>query len=162
MSGWVSERCHGWRGGTGCVGRATHLVGAGLIAPPRGGVRAKGPALGVGPRRQVDDLHREDVARLRTLHVDRAGEHVHAVACARGAAVRDAFDGAGPLEDGLHARVALHHLVIVVARVVRCHLDHHRLAGSDGELRRQQLGEVAPVDRVRAQFKLAMPMMRQG
>mmetsp|Transcript_831 Transcript_831/g.1565 ORF Transcript_831/g.1565 Transcript_831/m.1565 type:complete len:397 (-) Transcript_831:113-1303(-) len=119
--------------GAGGEGRAVSLGRARLVAPPGGRVRAVGLALSVEPRLQVEDLDRDDVAGLRVLDVDRPREHVDAVAGAGGAAARDALNRRGPLEDTLHAFVALDHLVVVVAGVMRCHLDDDGRSGADGQ-----------------------------
>ena len=140
-------------------GGAVGLVRARLEPPPRGGVRAVRLAVLVRPRHQVDDLDREDVARHGALHVDRARHHVHAIAAARRAAALLALLRRRPLEHALHARVAEDHLVVVVARVVRGHLDRHRLARRDHHLRRLGLREVAPVHVLRAKRQ---PAVRRG
>eukprot|EP00315_Gephyrocapsa_oceanica_P006916 CAMPEP_0185345826 /NCGR_PEP_ID=MMETSP1363-20130426/100817_1 /TAXON_ID=38817 /ORGANISM="Gephyrocapsa oceanica, Strain RCC1303" /LENGTH=231 /DNA_ID=CAMNT_0027945053 /DNA_START=389 /DNA_END=1081 /DNA_ORIENTATION=- len=70
-------------------GRAVDLVRPRLETPPRCCVGAKGLALRVLARRQVEHLDRQNVTRLGALDVDRAGQHVHAIAAAGGAAARD-------------------------------------------------------------------------
>ena len=122
-----------------------HLARPRLETPPRCCVGAKGLALRVWARREVHHLDRQNIARLGALDVDRAGQHVHAIAAAGGAAARDGLDRRRPLKDGLHAGVALDHLVIVVARVMRGHLDDHLLPRGDRHLGGLQFGEVPPV-----------------
>ena len=81
---------------------------------------------------------------------------MHAEALARPATEQRRLHGAGaapvhalalavPVEDGLRARVALHHPLGVVVRVVREHFDGDEVARADLDERLEQLAEVAPV-----------------
>eukprot|EP00976_Prorocentrum_cordatum_P080334 1183934-Prorocentrum_minimum.AAC.3 len=57
-------------------------VDAVVEAPPGRCVATKGLAVGVGAGHEVQDLHSDDVAGLRAIHVDGARQDVHAIATA--------------------------------------------------------------------------------
>src|SRR5207249_10238252 len=129
-------------------------------APPRRRVAAERLALVLWIRARpwlhVDDAHLEDVTGHRALHRHRPRADVHAEPLARAAAEQrrlhrpraapvHALALAAPVEDGLGARVALHHALGVVVRVVREHVDGDEVAGARLHARLQQLAEVTPV-----------------
>ena len=129
-------------------------------APPCRGIAAKSLA-GIGgiaarPRRHVEDLHLQHVARLGAADVDRPGQDVDAKTLAGAAAIHrgvhrpgaapvDALATLIPAEHALRTRIAHDHALGIVVGVVGQGLQGHQIARMDVEAGLQALAEIAPV-----------------